>query len=485
MTKSITSPRIALLAILIWLAAGFNTIEAKVKPEIPFGFQPGYIITLENDTIHGLVEFGTSRNSHLRCRFMHSVDDEVQTFGPRELNGYGFGQKLVFNTKAIDLNTFLRHANFDITQLQESDEIIHLLQHFDYVFSDPESGVEPVLQTAEGKPITLQPLFMEVIVQGEISLYAYSSLYFVQKDEGELYLLRQIKSEVFRNGQTYIIITNEYLGVLNYLTRNCPQVNAGVMGTKFSLNAFRNLIVSYNQCTGNPFWISNEKIPKVKINPGISLITESSTLSFKTNPNMKPASARIAETVTTVYPGLYFDIMFPKTSNRINFALGAQLWDVEFNDYSFVEQTTSIKKSNQASLRQSYLKIPLELHYKPFRSNLHPSLMAGVNLNYTLKDDHIYKITISDNISGEELSVSSQTFHTRKAFNPGLVFGADMRKSLGSQFYLVAGVRYELASSIFSIENYDQKSLILTGNSRLQSFSIQLSLLMNLTDFYK
>ena len=486
MTKSITSPRIALLVILIWSAAGFNATAAMDKPELPHGFQPGFIITLENDTIHGLVEFGTSRNSHLRCRFMHSAADEVQTFGPRELNGYGFGEKLVFNTKAIDLKTFLKHVDFDINQLQEDDEIIHLLQHFDFVFSDPESDVEPVLQTADGNPITLQPLFMKVILLSEVSMYSYGTLFFAQPKEGEVYLLRQIHSEVVRGGTTYRITTNEYLGILNLLTQNCPQVNAEVMGTRFTLKAIRDILISYNECIEYPLWLPQPEPPAVRINPGITLHSGLSSLSFKTNPRLVPADGRRSEVATTLYPGIYVDIVFPRSNNMVNLSLGMQLMTLEFSDYTFIENPIQGHfKQDQYFLKQSYLTVPLELHYRPFKSNFHTSFIAGANLNFNIGEDHINQTTGIAEDTGIVVYTNYRTFHNSKTFNPGIITGFDVRKSLGWNFYIAAGVRYEITSNVFNIRDNQKISVPLTEQSNIQSFTFKISIMREFDNLFQ
>ena len=50
----------------------------------------GYIITLQDDTIHGEIDFRTSAMNMKRCVFRKKGDTSFKTYLPGEISGYRF-----------------------------------------------------------------------------------------------------------------------------------------------------------------------------------------------------------------------------------------------------------------------------------------------------------------------------------------------------------------------------------------------------------
>jgi hypothetical protein len=53
-------------------------------------FKEGYLITLTNDTVYGLIDFRTDYTNAEVCRFMKSPDAAVETYLPGSIAGYRF-----------------------------------------------------------------------------------------------------------------------------------------------------------------------------------------------------------------------------------------------------------------------------------------------------------------------------------------------------------------------------------------------------------
>lgn len=70
-----------------WLIIGFllcctSALKAQVNPH------PGYIITLQNDTINGTIDYRTATHNSHYCIFQAAGNSEYQTFSPTEINSY-------------------------------------------------------------------------------------------------------------------------------------------------------------------------------------------------------------------------------------------------------------------------------------------------------------------------------------------------------------------------------------------------------------
>src|SRR4051794_24296235 len=94
-------------------------------------FRSGFIVTNERDTVHGLLDYTSGRKSNTVCYYKKALNSETTTFTPEQLAGYGFDNDKVFVTMAL-------------------------------------------------KPGRL--IFLEVIVNGIVSLYRSEGVYYVNKN---------------------------------------------------------------------------------------------------------------------------------------------------------------------------------------------------------------------------------------------------------------------------------------------------------------
>lgn len=59
-------------------------------------YKQGYIITNENDTINGLIDFRTDRANSNVCKFKKSEKSDEQVFHPGEILGYRFIKEMKY-----------------------------------------------------------------------------------------------------------------------------------------------------------------------------------------------------------------------------------------------------------------------------------------------------------------------------------------------------------------------------------------------------
>ena len=79
--------RLFLISLLLLAVVGMTMAQEYVKPRNPV---EGYIITNENDTIHGTVDFLTGEENAKACHFRREGETEFRTYGPDDILGYRF-----------------------------------------------------------------------------------------------------------------------------------------------------------------------------------------------------------------------------------------------------------------------------------------------------------------------------------------------------------------------------------------------------------
>lgn len=118
-----------------------------------FNFQPGYVITLQNDTLHGLIHFDTDADNAKRCHFKNSDTSEEKTYLPGTIFGFRFTNAGKF-----------------------------------YVSKNVRVG---------GKDVDL---FLEYLVKGILSVYYYDNgdlpSYFFEQEDGKMLLVSKDPEKV-------------------------------------------------------------------------------------------------------------------------------------------------------------------------------------------------------------------------------------------------------------------------------------------------
>jgi hypothetical protein len=119
-------------------------------------YRPGYIITLESDTIHGLIDYKEGNKNFMECRFKKSPNSAVQIYQPFEIFGYKFKQDKFFKSSIIEINGTKIHV------------------------------------------------FFETIIDGKVSLYKYQKTFYIEKDNKDFSnaadCLKYLADEKWGNG---------------------------------------------------------------------------------------------------------------------------------------------------------------------------------------------------------------------------------------------------------------------------------------------
>ena len=223
-------------------------------------FRNGFIITLDNDTIQGSVNYRSNAKNYKSCIFK-SVDKEKEYY-PNQILGFGYNNDKFFSAKLI-----------------------------------------------EGS-------FVEVLVTGKISLFKVGFKHFLVKKDTSLYKLESIIEEYQTDGGIAKRENSKWRGTLTYLISDCFKNASGLTARiKLDDGSLTRLSLKYNNCTGDSYVEYKANKPWTKFSLGIIAgIIRSEIRSDAPN-----AFSYLDKSYSSIDPfiGAIFSISSPKKRKRI------------------------------------------------------------------------------------------------------------------------------------------------------------------------
>jgi hypothetical protein len=167
-------------------------------------FRPGYIITLNNDTIKGLIDNNPDQENAVYCNFKNDSTSEIKTYASTDLK--------------------------------------------EYVFNDGKHYIQKNIKFLSAMAPSTS-YFLERVSTGIINLYYIKNLgfhyYFIEKSD-ELYELTNEKISYIENGVTYTKLSEKYKHVFSMLMNDAPSIGAAIESTSFTKTAFVKLLEKYH-----------------------------------------------------------------------------------------------------------------------------------------------------------------------------------------------------------------------------------------------
>lgn len=164
-------------------------------------YKEGYIITMGNDTVHGLIDFRTDQTNSLMCRFKPNAEAEEENFLPGEIIGYRF----------IHEGKYYISRTVDIDSLKKT-------------------------------------VFLEFLVQGLLNLYYLpkdNGYYFFEEKDGSLKVLTKQPDKIIENNK--LKIDNQYKGILSYISRDCLPLAFKTSKVDFNKESFIEFTKDYHE----------------------------------------------------------------------------------------------------------------------------------------------------------------------------------------------------------------------------------------------
>lgn len=283
-------------------------------------YRPGYIINNNLDSISGLVAYRSDGKNLLECLFRQTKKGETVRYSPDQLKAYGF----------------------------------HGDKQFMSVTPPPELGLS-------------QKIFANQLVGGSMSLLKIKKT-FVISVKDSLVLLPVPVSKEFKNSDgNWSKKDKRYVGVLNYLLRDC-QLSADDMS--YSAGDLTNVVYSYNRCKGETASLSTQK-PLGKLNfiffGGYS--RSNMAMDLFTDVTFSPSYSVLA--------GAGLELSSPRIFDRLFFSADVWYHKSFYQAYEKIPFAGNIRHQD-IFVDVSYMKIPIGFKYN-FRNINTPYIKMGMS----------------------------------------------------------------------------------------------------------
>ncbi|WP_167615291.1 hypothetical protein [Maribellus sediminis] len=325
-------------------------------------FRPGYYITWENDTVHGLVDYrGNVRNSSF-CAFKTNKDAEPIKFEPSDIKAYRFTNSKYYISKSIET----------------------------------EDGTKQV--------------FLEFILDGITKLYFYATsytyMYFLEDKNMQMLRLQEeeIEKEVPGIGKT-IQNTNRYIGLLKTSMADCMEIQPEIDKARLSHKSLLKITKDYHDyvCTDQECIVFEKPLPplRAKLSPLVGFGVWKLNVSSGDYPVMEYPSTSALE------GGILLNLYSPALNEKISLDFGLAFTKVNYHGSN--EYNTGIWRTySESFLSQTIFEPSFGFRYTYPKGKFRPTIAAGTlfDVNISIDSRLIIETEKSDKVETQELSES-------------------------------------------------------------------------------
>jgi hypothetical protein len=165
-------------------------------------YRPGFIVSLEKDTIPGFILYKENDSRFSICSFRKEPDAESTAYTPLKIIGYGFQNDSYYVSREITIN-FEKHI-----------------------------------------------FFAEILVSGRSTLLKVTKDFYLEDSENSIYELAKVITEVTNDKGRFLKTNDVYKGILNWKFADCPEVARKTPFLKFEEAALTRIFEQYNACSG-------------------------------------------------------------------------------------------------------------------------------------------------------------------------------------------------------------------------------------------
>jgi hypothetical protein len=303
-------------------------------------FRKGFLISLNRDTTYGYISYGEGvRNNHF-CQFKSSQKENWVTYTPLEIFGYGFINDKFFETKKIENN----------------DKIS-------------------------------EPVLLEVLVKGLVSLYKYENFFYIDKADTGLVKISHESLEYTEKGTRISRSSTKYIGMLNVYLSDCDEIKSKISNINFSERDLTYLIEKYNGYKHVSVKIYKAQKPWIHLKAGVlsGMVISSvkfnsldAYLNYLVAPFDNSKSPLIGISLNIVSPRLneYFSIQTDVIFNKSNY--------YSYNKWVDIFHATN---TDYVSIWLTQLKVPFGLNYSFPSGKFKPFISLGLSTTFIMNSE--------------------------------------------------------------------------------------------------
>jgi len=353
-------------------------------------FRPGYLITNDNDTLHGLIDYRSDIRNSKKCDFKERQGSAVKEYLPFSIKGYRFTDSKFYISKCVKIK-------------------------------DKDAEIQ---------------VFLEFLINGISDLYylnnGSNSYYFIEKADGELFELNIEQKNIKIDNEEYTLKTLKYIGLLRYAFADCPQIFPLINKVELDDKSLIEITKSYHDyvCDGEKCVIYEKQLPGVKVTFAPFVSMNGSFLKFG-NIFLYDGIHFKMENYPTI--GILLNTSLPKANEKLSFQVSG-----EFGKSYYYG--TGINPRNDAfeevHLHTSILKGKAGLKYTYPTGKIRPTLLIGGTVS---------KLFNIDGRRVEELLINSTVYTSEVKDVPvaNVLLG----------YHVNLGIDYYISSSLIAFFN--------------------------------
>jgi hypothetical protein len=282
--------------------------------------------------------------------------------------------------------------------------------------------------------------FVQLLVEGTLSLYKGPDYFYAQRDDSVLVRLQNEKKNLTVNGKVVVMDSKEYVGMLSILMKDCEEIRAELSQLKLAERPLVEVVDRYNRCVGATANIIQQDVPWKIIKVSVSAGIQNSELVFNEESGFL-ANIGTLDPYLSVAVGGDISVTDVRLNPRISFNAGL-----------FFAQAT-YKKSFGANLSRildisiTMLSVPIGIQYE---------LLSGTGLNIHVRAGMANHIHLQNNTSlyfeyfnGDQYVIENfEGYRNPSKISLGFWGGAMFSHSLGEKRALILDVRYERTNGV-------------------------------------
>ncbi len=349
-----------------YLALTFLGVLVFQKSFSQENYMEGYLIRLQGDTIHGLVDYRNWKENPNKISFKDPVRGSEIIYSPLDIIGFGVADELYEGA---------------IIRREISPSQSGKLQQ------------DPAIQTL------VDTTFLQTMVKGEKSLYFYEKAgkeNFYIKQNGAFDLLEYKKYLKKLNGGKFIAEVNIYRHqLLNYL-EDCSLIQPTIENTGYNKKSLEKLFLTYYKCMPGEIQFQ-KKVDKAPIEAGFVAGTSLTRLDFTSSTQFDYLAQGGYPLSAGVSAGLFFDLTLARNRNKWSIYNDLLLTSFKIEGKYRDFQNENVYTTTYTEIGYWYLKLNTMVRYKYPIKNFFLYLNAGVSngiaigkKNYKRKESIFY-----------------------------------------------------------------------------------------------
>ena len=238
-----------------------------------YDFRQGFYVNVSGDTISGLVNYPSGKSKYKDFTFKLNRASSTKKYDKADAQAYGIGQDRIFQLKRLP---------------EEEGEI---------------------------------EVFMELLIQGKVSLYQYRQGYFLAYED-KIKRIYIEETRVEKDGKSYLQKSSHHKEILADALKDCVDLRRKIIAEEIAVLPRQKILVSlleeYYRCTGEDY-MSYKRIPWSKIKLGAQIGAEITQMALSTKRPTPFVEEIDFSTWRTWTASLKFEYSIPRLSERMSF----------------------------------------------------------------------------------------------------------------------------------------------------------------------